>query len=120
MKYLWTEQLRLRAAERLARKHGWEKIDHQKNILMVSYRRGGQRFNYYYSKGTVATSMPHPTKGKTQLFRKGVKEENALDELFNNPRAHTQEMGLKGYYRRDGKAPWHLNERQRRAVAKCV
>lgn len=42
---------------------------------------------------TVGTSLRHPRKGKTQLFRKGLKESEVL-ELLKNPRKHTR----KGYY----------------------
>ena len=56
----------------LAEGLGWQLIDHQENICMISFGRNGVRLNYYYSKGTVGTAMRHPTKGKTQLFRKHV------------------------------------------------
>ena len=80
---------------RLGRKHGWEVIDHQKNTFMLSFVKDFQRMNVYYSKMTVATCIDHPTKGKTQLFRKAVGL-SVLEKLFMNPRQHTD----KGYYSR--------------------
>lgn len=47
----------------------------------------------YYSTRTVGTSMAHPTKGKTQLFRRRVTLD-MLDKLLANPRMHTG----RGYY----------------------
>lgn len=73
--------------------NGWEEIDHQKNIYMLSFKKGDCRINVYYSKGTVSTSLNHPTKGKTQLFRRN-QSFRQMDKLFRNPRRHT---GV-GYY----------------------
>jgi hypothetical protein len=84
---------------KLGAKYGWQLIDHQENIKMLSFYKlvGGSpaRLNVYYSKMTVGTSINHPTKGKTQLFRKHVTMAE-LEKLFIRPRLHTQ----KGYYKR--------------------
>lgn len=76
-------------------KRGWKFLDLQKNIFMISFSRknGKERINYYLTTGTVSTSMNHPTKGKTQLFRKKV-DMKILKKIFQNPREHTG----KGYY----------------------
>lgn len=83
--------------DKIAEKHGWVLVKHQPEIYMVSYKKayngGTARINVYMTKGTVATSLEHPTKGKTQLFRKGLFLW-ALEEIFRNPRKHT---GV-GYY----------------------
>lgn len=73
--------------------HGWKLGVHQENICMVSFFKGENRINYYYSTGTIATCLKHPKMGKTQLFRKNLKKEKIL-LVFENPRVHTN----KGYY----------------------
>lgn len=88
--------LPLEQIEVLAISKGWEKISHQENIKMVSFFKLGVRVNIYYSTGSVATSLNHPIKGKTQLYRRGANME-LLGKIFDNPRAHT---GV-GYYRKD-------------------
>lgn len=96
----------------MAKANGWDFIDHQKNIYMLSFERilstgsfldrlrnnmqiDRQRINIYYSKMTVATSLNHPKKGKTQLYRKNVAP-SELIKIFKNPRQHTG----KGYYKK--------------------
>lgn len=92
-------------ATELAAKHGWQVLDIQGNIKMVRFMRAEngdvQKVNVYYGgKGgrsdlyTLATALNHPTKGKTQLFRKFI-DTKELEEVLKNPRIHTQ----KGYYR---------------------
>lgn len=87
---------RLRKARVLAKEYGWQEIDHQSNIYMVSFSRDGVRLNYYYSRRTVGTAMLHPTKGSTQLFRQDVGT-GMLRKIFDYPRIHTR----VGYYRKD-------------------
>jgi hypothetical protein len=69
---------------------GWTKLTCQQPAL-ASYRKDDVRLNFYLSTGTVGSCLDHPTKGKTQLFRKYM--ENPMS-LFDNPREHTG----KGYY----------------------
>lgn len=71
---------------------GWEEIDHQEKIKMVSFRKKGTRINIYYGTGTVGTCLAHPKKGKTQLFRRHCSLYEIV-EIFKNPRIHTK----KGY-----------------------
>lgn len=80
---------------RLAGKHNWIALTYQKNIGMLSFVKGEQRVNIYYTKMTVATCVEHPKQGKTQLFRRNVSLEE-LEKIFINPRVHTR----KGYYTR--------------------
>lgn len=80
---------------KIARREGWEIIDDQTNIFMLGFVRGIERINVYYSKMTVATCINHPTKGRTQLFRKGVNMD-LLKKLFVDPRYHTD----MGYYKK--------------------
>lgn len=47
----------------------------------------------YPTTKTVSTSLIHPKKGKTQLYRKKV-DFVTLNKIFSNPRVHTN----KGYY----------------------
>jgi hypothetical protein len=79
----------------IAEESGYHLIDHQPNIGLVSYSDGPTRINVYMTKMTVATCLNHPTKGKTQLFRRNVSE-HMLKEIFQQPRKHTG----KGYYKK--------------------
>lgn len=80
----------------IARKYDWVKLDWQENIYLVSYVKDingyRARINVYLGNNTVSTSINHPKKGKTQMFRKNVSFK-MLDKIFNNPRQHTG----KGY-----------------------
>lgn len=75
----------------------WDFICYQQSNGLLSYRKifNGVicRINIYTTKMTVATCLDHPKKGKTQLFRKNVDEED-LRKILKNPRAHTG----RGYY----------------------
>jgi len=82
----------------LAQTTGWELLDYQPKTSMISFRRDGVRLNIYLLKSglyTVGTAMLHPTKGKTQLFRRQITERE-VHKLMQNPRLHTGE----GYYRK--------------------
>jgi hypothetical protein len=80
----------------LAKEKGWTTIDDQTHQPdMASYRRDGQRINFYLTTGTVGTCLDHPTQNKTQLFRRGIDIEEAA-VLLDNPREHTG----RGYKRK--------------------
>lgn len=85
----------LDAVSKLAKKHGWEALDYQESIKMASFLKEGCRINIYLTTGTVATCLNHPTKGKTQLFRRNVTHP-LLEKIMTNPRHHTR----RGYYRK--------------------
>lgn len=93
--------------KKIARLHKWKFIDYQPDSSMISFGKeiGGSkaRINVYYTKMTVGTSMTHPKKGKTQLFRKHVTPK-FLKKLFENPRTHSEEFGTQGYYRRQNES----------------
>lgn len=74
----------------VANAKGWMKVE-CKQPAMSSYKKDGVRLNFYLTTGTVGSSLDHPVKGKTQLFRRKVTDFSAL---FDNPRIHTG----KGYY----------------------
>ena len=78
--------------EKIAESYGWEFLDFQENIGMLSFIKDGMRINIYITKMTVATCLDHPKLGKTQMFRKNVTEKE-LNKIFKNPRVHTN----KGY-----------------------
>lgn len=84
--------------------NGWSFLEEQANINMISFvkaiynqksrvniylTRKGRETGYY----TVVTSMAHPKRGKTQLYRKGC-DIKLIEKIFRNPRTHTR----KGYY----------------------
>merc|ERR1712179_404153 len=52
-------------------------------------RHGGVRANVFMTTGTVATSLDHPTKGKTLLYRGKRNTWDQLEEVFDNPRVLT-------------------------------
>ncbi len=74
---------------KLAKDNGWEFIADQPENYMVSFYKNGTRINVWYTKMTVATCLNHPTKGKTQLFRKHVNQA-LMNEIFKKPRVHTK------------------------------
>ena len=67
------------------------------NHIVVSFKKGDSRINVYYSKMTVATVVTHPKWGCNQMFRRGVYGK-ALSEIFKNPRAHLNLIGIPGYH----------------------
>jgi hypothetical protein len=83
----------MQAVMKIAFYYGWDYIDYQDDIEMISYSREDCRMNIYLTTMTVATALNHPYKGKTQLFRKNVSL-NLLEKLMMYPRLHTK----KGYY----------------------
>ena len=81
--------------ENIAIENGWEFLDFQPGIGMISFFKDESRINIYITKMTVATCINHPKKGKTQLFRRNVSLQE-LKKIFKRPRIHTN----KGYYTR--------------------
>ena len=66
---------------------------HQESIGLLIFNKENVQINVYYTRMTVGTSLAHPKRGKTQLFRKHVTLEE-LEKIFKNPRIHTR----GGYY----------------------
>lgn len=77
----------------MSENYGYNLIDYQENIGLISFGTDGVRINIYLTKMTVSTCINHPKKGKTQLFRKNVTVD-LLKQIFEYPRKHTG----KGYY----------------------
>lgn len=77
----------------MAQVNCWTFLCYQENIGMISFTKEDRRINIYLTKGTVATCLNHPKKGKTQLFRKRCNLSD-VENIFKNPRIHTR----KGYY----------------------
>lgn len=69
------------------------------DVWLQSYLINGTRVNVWSNNKnkyfTVGTALNHPTKGKTQLFRKFC-DKKEVEAILNNPRLHTG----KGYYER--------------------
>ena len=99
---------------KIAVKHGYEEIElkEREAAYMLSFEHGNKkgcggrgkdfghvRVNVYFTTGTVGTSLDHPTKGKTQLFRKKRPDYALLERIFEDPRVHTGD----GYYRKTTK-----------------
>lgn len=91
--------IELRDIRKIAKQFGWIEEEAKDPTVLIFNRMKGkthQQINVWFTKMTVGTSLNHPTKGKTQLFRRHVGK-GELKEIFDNPRVHTN----KGYYRRD-------------------
>jgi len=78
----------------LANDYGWTELPihpQDEDIMMSFYsdRHGGVRANVFLTTGTVATSLDHPTKGKTLLYRGKRNTFDQLEEVFDNPRVLT-------------------------------
>ncbi|WIA29386.1 hypothetical protein OEZ86_011890 [Tetradesmus obliquus] len=68
--------------------HGWNYQGSNEASRVAFYEKDGVKMDYYYTTGTVKTSMDHPSQGKTQMFRRGL-DEAQFESVCNNPRAHT-------------------------------
>lgn len=83
----------------IANMFGWKNINVNVETRLVSYAKmvdfSPIRMDIYYTTMTVTVSLEHPKKGKTQLHRRKVSDDE-LKILFQNPRAHT----WKGYYKK--------------------
>eukprot|EP00751_Fragilariopsis_kerguelensis_P030758 CAMPEP_0170909282 /NCGR_PEP_ID=MMETSP0735-20130129/2425_1 /TAXON_ID=186038 /ORGANISM="Fragilariopsis kerguelensis, Strain L26-C5" /LENGTH=316 /DNA_ID=CAMNT_0011305801 /DNA_START=82 /DNA_END=1030 /DNA_ORIENTATION=- len=91
--------LSLRGVRTLARNYNYEEINCNEESCVISFRGGpaqSTRINVYYTTGTVGSCLNHPRRGKTQLFRRNISTLDLLENIFENPRAHTGE----GYYTR--------------------
>ena len=86
-------ELNIKQIREFSVRYFWKEIDFQPKNCMISFSKGRMRLNVYYTTLTVASCLSHPTKGKTQLFRKCLKLEE-VEKIFVNPRVHTN----KGYY----------------------
>lgn len=81
-----------------AQTNGWKVVQVDLNTFMIGFKfdeQSYERINVYVTKSTFVTQINHPKKGRGQLFRRNIWEEN-YNKLFRNPRAHTG----RGYYRR--------------------
>ena len=86
----------------VADQFGWSLFSINVTSKLVSYKKminnSLARIDIYYTTMTVTVSLNHPIKGKTQLNRRNISD-NELRKIFNNPRLHTG----KGYYVRGRK-----------------
>merc|ERR1719347_1248111 len=58
-------------------------------MRFFSGKHEGVTVNVKLHTGTIATSLHHPLKGKTQLYRGQRNTLGQLVEVFDNPRVHT-------------------------------
>jgi len=77
---------------RLAKTHGYKIRLRQPDIGLLIFNRGKVQISVYTTTMTVGTVLNHPTRGRTQLFRRRVSL-FLLDKIFANARVHTS----KGY-----------------------
>ena len=82
-----------------ASRYGWTFTGSQQASRVEFFEKtlnmGFVKLDFYYTTGTVKTTLYHPSSGKNQLFRGGLTPEQYV-EVLNNPRAHTNQ----GYRRR--------------------
>lgn len=91
---------------KIAERQGFTNFIHEPWQLKLRFQR--RHYGHYeiidvwYSTMTVGTTIDHPVKGRSTLFRKHVSL-GLLNRIFQYPRLHTQ----KGYYQRKTMKPWH-------------
>jgi len=78
----------------LASDSGWTELpthpqDEDRMMRFFSGKHEGVTVNVNLHTGTVATSLEHPFKGTTQLYRGQRNTLGQLEEVFDNPRVHT-------------------------------
>ena len=88
--------LKIKDIRRLSRIYGYREVQLNEESCVIAFTQESQhtRINIYYTTGTVSTSITHPRRGKSQLFRRKVSFEQLAD-IFADPRVHTG----KGYFR---------------------
>ena len=81
--------------------YGWTftgSFNNYVEFFETSTADGTIKMDWYFTTGTIKTSLNHPTQGKTQLFRAKVSSEVYL-RVLQEPRAHTN----VGYQTRRGR-----------------
>ena len=79
----------------IACRYGYTEIQFNEESRGVAFKSMDStvRINIYYTTGTVASYLSHPSKGTSQLFRRNQSIKN-IETIFVNPRTHTGD----GYY----------------------
>ena len=76
-----------------ATKYGWSFTGSADNVVEFFQKKTEDgtlvKLDFYFTTGTVKTSLNHPTKGKTQLFAKMGVTPDMYVEILMNPRVHT-------------------------------
>lgn len=78
----------------LSKKYGYDSF--VCNSVMAIVRKKDVFITIWHKTMTVGTTLTHPIKGRTTLFRKNI-EPKEVEAILKNPRVHTE----KGYYRKD-------------------
>jgi hypothetical protein len=95
------------AAKVLASQAGYVEVAHDDVSRVIIFSKTDERqrivrINVYYTTGTIGTCIAHPTKGKTQMFRR-LCSYDEICSIFDHPRVHTG----KGYYHKNQCAALH-------------
>jgi len=73
--------------------YGWTFTGSCKNSLVEFFDKtlnmGTVKLDFYYTTGTVKTTLLHPSTGANQLFRKCGVLPNLFKDILINPRVHT-------------------------------
>ncbi|KAF6262494.1 hypothetical protein COO60DRAFT_1293389 [Scenedesmus sp. NREL 46B-D3] len=68
--------------------YGWTYQGSNQASKVEFYEKDGVKMDYYYTTGTMKTSMDHPNQGKTQMFRRHL-DDMQFQSVCQNPRTHT-------------------------------
>lgn len=69
---------------------GWTFTGSNEVSRVEFFEKDGIKLDWYYTTGTLKTSLKHPTQGKTQLFVAGKQiSPEMYRKILENPRTHT-------------------------------
>lgn len=97
-----------------AKRRGWAFVNHYYPGHSMSFKRQDVKLTVYYGTMTVSTSLKHPVKGRTRLFRRDV-DYTILRRIFENPRVHTQ----LGYFSKTDTAYAKFDKKKKGGDKEC-
>ena len=87
-----------------ATEFGWVFTGSSDNAVEF-FERDGVKLDWYFTTGTIKTSLDHPKRGKTQLFGARVTPSTYV-EILLNPRAHTNKRYRNKNERKPSRDLW--------------
>jgi len=68
---------------------GWVFVGSENNKVEF-FEKDGVKLDWYFTTGTIKTSLDHPKQGRTQLFAAGEQvSPEVYRQILENPRVHT-------------------------------
>lgn len=95
------EDNRIKAIIDLAKHYSWSFDDIHRGHKWLKFKKEDTYVEVWYTKMTVATTMTHPTKGRSKLIRRKVSPV-MLSEIFRNPRVHTSKKYIQSWENQNG------------------